>query len=156
MRRPHARLAATCALAAATAVFTSTALADPGNGNSANAPGQVKQEQPAAQPQASQPTAQTPAPQTPAPQTQAPAPQQQAPGQQKKAATQTPTPTPAQAPAQSQSAHQAPGQAKKTTSSSSSSSSSGSSAGVKPANNTTHWTHCITGTSSSGATCTSS
>jgi hypothetical protein len=61
MRRAYARLAATCALAVATASFTGAALADPGNGNSANAPGQVKQEQ-AAQPQAQQPTAQTQAP----------------------------------------------------------------------------------------------
>jgi hypothetical protein len=72
MRRPFARLAATCALAAATAIFTSTALGDPGNGNSADAPGQVKQEQ-AAPPQAAQPAApQQQAPAKPAKQTQAP------------------------------------------------------------------------------------
>ena len=74
MRRPHARLAATCAFAVAAAVFTGAAFADPGNGNSANAPGQVKQEQ-AAQPQAAQPTAQAPT---------------QAPGQAKKAQTSSP------------------------------------------------------------------
>ena len=73
MRRLHARLAATSALAVATALFTAffvgAALADPGNGhgNSANAPGQQKQQQPAQQPQQQQP----------APQTQAPAQQQQ-------------------------------------------------------------------------------
>jgi len=119
-------------------VFTSTALADPGNGNSANAPGQVKQQQAAPAPAPAPAPAAAPAQQ----------PQQQAPGQAKKAATQ------AQAPASSHTQSQAPGQAKKATSSPSSS--SGSSAGVKPANNTTHWTHCTTGTSSSGATCTSS
>lgn len=47
MRRLHARLAAACAFAVVTAVFTGAALADPGNGhgNSANAPGQQKQAQ---------------------------------------------------------------------------------------------------------------
>jgi hypothetical protein len=73
MRRSYARLAASCALAAATAIFAGAAVADPGHGNSANAPGQQKQEQ-AAQPQASQPTAQ----QSPQPA------QHQAPGQVKK------------------------------------------------------------------------
>jgi hypothetical protein len=128
MRRLHARLAAACALAVATATFTGVAFADPGNGNSANAPGQQAQTQPAPAPQ-SQPAA--------APQSQAPS---QAPGQAKKQA----------APTQAQPSSSSPGQAKQAAKASS------SSPGVKPASGTTHWTHCTTGTSSSGVSCTSS
>lgn len=122
MRRPYARLVAAGACAVATALFTGAALADPGNGNSANAPGQVKQAQPAA-----------PAPAAPA---SVPA-QSQSPGQAKKTV-------------RIESQTQSSGQAKQAAKASS------SSAGVKPASKTTHWTHCVTGTSSSGATCTSS
>ena len=67
MRRLHVRLATTSALAVATALFTAffggAALADPGNGhgNSANAPGHQKQEQPAQQPQQQAPQQQAPA-----------------------------------------------------------------------------------------------
>ena len=61
MRHHSARLAAIAVLAVATALFTSVALADPGHGNSANAPGQQKQEQrQTAQPQTAQPTAEQP------------------------------------------------------------------------------------------------
>ena len=64
MRRPVTRLAAACAFVVATMAFTGSAVA--GGGNSANAPGQQKQDQAAAQPQAQQPTAQQPtAQQTP-------------------------------------------------------------------------------------------
>lgn len=134
MRRLHARLAAACALAVATATFTGVAFADPGNGNSANAPGQQTQTQPAAAAQSqaapqSQPAA--------APQSQAPS---QAPGQAKKQA----------APTQAQPSSSSPGQAKQAAKASS------SSPGVKPASGTTHWTHCTTGMSSSGVSCTSS
>src|SRR3954470_5464770 len=121
MRRPYARLVAACALAVATASFAGGALADPGNGNSASAPGQVKQAQPAApQPAAPQPAAQP----------QAPAKQQQAPGQAKKATT------------AQQTQSQSPGQAKKAQSSGSS-----SQAGIKPSSTTKHWTHTTVGAS---------
>jgi hypothetical protein len=129
MRRPVARLAAACALAVATMAFTGSAVA--GGGNSANAPGQQKEEQAAAQPQAQQPTAQA----------SQPAAQNTPPGQAKKAATPT---------AQPAATHSSPGQAKQAAKASS------SSPGVKPASGTTHWTHCVTGTSASGVTCTSS
>jgi hypothetical protein len=56
MRRLHARLAAACVLAVATAVFTGSALAGDGgaHGNSANAPGQQEQPAPAPQQQSQQ------------------------------------------------------------------------------------------------------
>lgn len=105
MRRPLGRLAAACALAAATAVFCGSALAGGGHGNGNNGNGNGN----GGSQQSSQPTQQ--APQTP--------PQQHG------------------------------------NSSASHGVNSGSS-GVKPSSSTTHWTHCVTGTSSSGVACTSS
>jgi len=125
MKRPPARLAAACALAAATALLTGTALADPGNGNSANAPGQQNQP-PAAQPAPAQPATQA-------------APTQQAtpPGQAKKAA-------PAPSAPSTHAATQSPGQAKKAAQSTAPTSSQ---AGVKPSSTTKHWTHTTVGAS---------
>jgi hypothetical protein len=89
-----------------------------------------------------------------------------APGQVKQeqsVSTQTPAQSTAQSPqqqsAQPQSGHEPPGQAKKqqpTTAAPSAQSSSSTQAGVKPDSSTTKWTHCTTGNSSGGATCTSS
>src|SRR5207302_7530858 len=65
-------------------------------------------------------------------------------------------PAVAQAP-QTQSGHEPPGQAKKQQQSApSTQSSSQTGPGVKPNSTTTHWTHCTTGKSTAGATCTSS
>jgi len=132
MKRPPARLAAACALAAATALLTGTALADPGNGNSANAPGQQNQP-PAAQPAPAQPATQA-------------APTQQAtpPGQAKKAA---PAPSAPSTPSTHGATHaptQSPGQAKKAAQSTAPTSSQ---AGVKPSSTTKHWTHTTVGAS---------
>lgn len=129
MKRQYAYLAALCACAAVTAIFCAAALADPGsgNGNSASAPGQQKQEQ----------TAPAPAP-APAAQPAA-QPAQTPPGQAKKA-EQAPAPAASTSPEPAKQAAKA----------------SSASPGVKPANSTTHWTHCTTGSSASGATCTSS
>jgi hypothetical protein len=57
---------------------------------------------------------------------------------------------------QMQSGHEPPGQAKKQQSAPSTQSSSQPGPGVKPNSTTTHWTHCTTGKSTAGATCTSS
>jgi hypothetical protein len=76
-----------------------------------------------------------------------------APGQQKQdqaAATQAPAPAAAQ--------QQPPGQAKKqqSTASTQSSTQSSTQLGVKPASNTTKWTHCVAGGTPTATTCTSS
>jgi hypothetical protein len=106
--------------------FTGSALAGNGHGND-NAPGQQKQDQSVA---------------TQAPEQSAPQPQQQS------AQTQS---------AETESGHEAPGQAKKQEQHPSvPSTQSSTQAGVKPDSTTTKWTHCTTGTSSAGATCTSS
>ena len=129
MRRPFTRLAAACALVLATTGFTGSALAGNGNGQgNDSAPGQVKKDQPAA--------TQAPAPAT-QPQQQAAQPQsgQEPPGQAKKQQAATAAPS-AQSSSQQTAAQTGPG--------------------VKPNSKTTHWTHCVTGTSASGTTCTSS
>ena len=147
MRRPYSRLAAACALAVVTAVLASGSAFAGGN---PNAPGQEKKAAEQAQPQ-QQPQSQAPAAQSSQAQTQQPV--QQAPTSASTAST----------------GHVPPGQAKKQASSSTRTASTqhGSSkasvqaststqAGVKPSSTTTHWTHCMTGSSSSGATCTPS
>ena len=83
-----------------------------------------------------------------------------APGQQKRdqaaAATQAPAPaTQQQSVDQTQSGNKPPGQAKKQ-STASASAHSATQLGVKPASNTTKWTHCRTGGTVGATTCTSS
>lgn len=114
MRRPIGRLAAACALAAATAVFCGSALAGGGNGNGNNGNGNGN----GGAQQSSQSQ------------------QQQQHGNPHAAA--------------------ASSNGSGTGSGSASHGVNSGSSGVKPSSSTTHWTHCVTGTSSSGVTCTSS
>jgi hypothetical protein len=146
MRRPYSRLAAACALAVVTAVLASGSAFAGGN---PNAPGQEKKAAEQAQPQQQ--------------------PQTQAPAQSSQAQTQQPVQQAPTSPSTASTGHVPPGQAKKQASSSTQTASAqhgsskasvqastSSQAGVKPSSTTTHWTHCMTGSSSSGATCTPS
>jgi hypothetical protein len=126
MKRTSSRAAGALFLALAVLMLTGTALADNGNGNSANAPGQQKQADatPAAQPAPAAPAAQ---------------PSSQAPGQAKKS-----TSSPSSQSSSTSSSGQAKQQAK----------ASSSAPGVKPSSTTGKWTSCSTGTSGGSVTCT--
>jgi hypothetical protein len=132
MKRTSSRAAGALFLALAVLMLTGTALADNGNGNSANAPGQQKQADatPAAQPAPAAPASQ------PAPAAQ---PSSQAPGQAKKSTS---------SPSSQPSSTSSPGQAKQQAKASS------SAPGVKPSSTTGKWTSCSTGTSGGSVTCT--
>jgi hypothetical protein len=124
MKRPFWRATGALMIALALLVLTGTALADSGNGNSANAPGQVKQADatPAAQP--AQPSS-------------------QAPGQEKKATTSSSNAAPSSSKPSS-----SPGKAKQQAKAAT------STPGVKPSNTTSHSTSCTTGMSGTSVTCT--
>src|SRR5438067_1942189 len=154
MRRTKTRLAIACMCAVATAVFTGAALA--GNGND-NAPGQVKQDGTPAQP-AAQVEAQTDL------SVSASASTHVAQGQAKQGAastssTQASSNASANGALHSSSSTQASSHTTSHTTSNGQAQQSANAnpavAGMKPANNTGHWTTCgPTGGSSTAATCT--
>lgn len=136
MRRPFSRLAAACALAVVTAVLASGSAFAGGN---PNAPGQEKKaaEQAQTQQQSQATAAQSSQAEMQQPVQQAPT--SVPPGRAKKQGSSTQTAS-----------------AQHGSSKASVQASTSSQAGVKPSSTTTHWTHCTTGSSAGGATCTPS